>query len=99
MKITVEINIDDDLIQAAADSSARSLFRLPKYGDRTTAPGYARILEQVEDVVRGMDYATVARETAAKFAKGIIEDVTKEQIKRMAKEVVKIERDAGTLLL
>lgn len=98
MKITVEINIDDDLLQASADTAARALFRAPDSYTRTAAPGYARIAEQVETAVMSLDFSELARETASKFAKGIIEDVTKETIKRIAKEVVKAEKEAGTLL-
>lgn len=98
MKITVEISIDDTLIQTSADTAARALFRAPEYGNPSGAPGYARIAEQVEAAVVALDFSEIAREAASKFAKGIIEDVTKETIKRMAKEAVKAEKEAGTLL-
>lgn len=98
MKIPVVIDIEDTLIQTSADTAARALFRAPDNYNRTAAPGYARIAEQVEAAVAVLDFTEIAHETAAKFAKGIIEDVTKEAIKRLAKEVIKAEKEAGTLL-
>ena len=98
MQIAVTINIDDDLIQTSADTAARALFRAPDAYSRPTAPGYIRISQQVEAAVMQLDFSDIARETAAKFAKGIIEEVTKEAIKRMAKEAIKAEKEAGTLL-
>lgn len=97
MIINVEISIDDATLSSAANSAANALF---KPVDRYLTPpvGYKLLIEAVEKAARNIDLSAMAKEAAEKYAKGIIEEVTRETIKKIAKSVVKEEKEAGTLL-
>lgn len=96
MEITVTLNIDDNLLKANMTAAANAMF---KPHDRYSAPpdGYVYVLKAVSDAIAEMDLRDLAREATAKYARGIVEDVTKETLRKMAREAIREERASGTL--
>lgn len=97
MEVTITIDLDDKMMKSVAESAANALF---KPTDRYSTPpvGYRMMLEEVEKAARNLDLASMARDAASKFAKGIIEEATREMLRKIAKEIVKAEKEAGSLL-
>jgi hypothetical protein len=97
MEITVTIHISDELIQTAANSTAASMFRVASYGNRG-GEGYLVVESQVKAAVAALDFTEIATATAQRFAQGIVEDITKAELKRVASKIVRDMKEDGSLL-
>lgn len=99
MYLTLKIEISEDQIQALAQQACNQYLKVPDAwrGD-SGGSGYTMIKRQVEEALAGMDFSEIAKATAARSARGIVEDVTRETIKKMARDAIKVIKEEGSLL-
>lgn len=99
MQVTITIEIDESAITALAEKAAAEYLKAPAtWGSDRGGSGYLIIAEQVKEAIKGLNLRNQILEVAARTAKGIVEDVTTGQIKKMAKEAVKKLKEEGGLL-
>lgn len=99
MNLTLRIEINEEQIQALAQQACNQYLKVPDSwrGDQG-GTGYIMIKRQVEAILNDVDYTDIIKEVAERSARGIIEDVTRETIKKIAKETTRKMKEEGSLL-
>lgn len=99
MNITLRIEINEEQIQALAQQACNQYLKTPdSWRGDLGGTGYTMIKRQVEATLNDVDYTDIIKEVAERSARGIIEDVTRETIKKMAKDAAKALKEEGSLL-
>jgi len=99
MHLTLRIEISDEQITMLAQKAANEYLKVPdSWRGDSGGTGYQVIAQQVKEVIRNIDFTEDIKTTVERIAKGIVEDVTAEQIKKMAKEQVRKMKEDGSLL-
>lgn len=99
MNITLRIEISEEQITMLAQQAANQYLKVPdSWRGDSGGTGYQMIAEQVKEVIRNIDFTEEINDTVKRIAKGIVEDVTADQIKKMAKEQVRKMKEDGSLL-
>lgn len=99
MNLTLRIEINEEQIQALAQQACNQYLKVPDSwrGDQG-GTGYIMIKRQVEAILNDVDFTDEIKEVAKRCAKGIVEDVTRETIKKLAKDAAKALKEEGSLL-
>lgn len=99
MQLTVKIEISDEQITMLAQKAANEYLKVPdSWRGDSGGTGYQVIAQQVKKVISDIDFTEDIKTTVERIAKGIVEDVTAEQIKKIAKEQVRKMKEDGSLL-
>lgn len=98
MKVTLQIEISEEQITMLAQQAANAYLKMPdSWRGDLGGSGYQMIAEQVRQVISNIDFTEDIKATVERIAKGIVRDVTSEQIKKMVKEQTKKLKDEGSL--
>lgn len=98
MQLTLRIEISEEQITMLAQRAANEYLKVPdSWRGDSGGTGYQMIAQQVKQVISDIDFTEDIKATVERTAKGIVQDVTSEQIKKIAKEQVKKMKDEGSL--
>jgi len=99
MHLTLRIEISEEQITMLAQKAANEYLKVPdSWRGDSGGTGYQAIAQQVKKVISDIDFTEDIKTTVERIAKGIVEDVTAEQIKKIAKEQVRKMKEDGSLL-
>jgi len=91
-----EVEIDDSLFVAAAQSAVRSALRGGD-GYRDGAPGYVAIDAQVRAYLKAQDYTAQIAAAVALYLPDVLADTVRESLRAHVKATVKAMKERGEL--
>ena len=97
MKIQLEFELSDKLLQNTAGAAAEALFRRPEYGN-TGNPGYALIAEAARKAVAEIDFAPIVKAEIARLTPDVVHDAVGAALRAMVKAQIKALKESGELL-
>lgn len=93
------IEFDERILASIAESGVKRLLQFSDYSSGSAAK-YVETQTQdaLNEVLRGIDFTQMIKELAVLYSKGIVEEVVKEELKKVARQSVKELKARGELL-
>lgn len=97
--MNILIEFDESIIVNIIESSIKRLLQFNDYSSGELARHVeSRTREALLDTIQNTDWSRMIKSVASEYTKGIVEDVVKEELKKVARQAVKELKAKGQLV-
>lgn len=100
MKLQIEIEVDEAMLQSVAKAAVASAFKAEDrlYGSSSAGPAYNRVKAEVERQLSEMDFAPFVSAEISRKLESVVREVTHEELKRAVRKAAKELQTESELL-